>query len=208
MTKAEALGQWYLRLNGFLTIPNFILHPSRPGSARTDVDVAGIRFSHRKEFDSGDIDEPEFRRSTAYLVLAEVKTSRIAPNRAWSDPGAVEDILRAIGISAETDIPSIADSLRMKGIHEAQVLYSAILFIGDDIDAEVESKYCASPRRSWGQVLGFVYDRFRRYDRLKTQVDQWDEVGQTLMRLATDHVTRGDFVREARRAFFLRPGPV
>ena len=208
MTKAEALGQWYLRLNGFLTIPNFILHPPRPGSARTEVDVVGVRLPHRKEFDSGDIDEPEFRRSTAYLVLAEVKTSRIVLNRAWSDPGAIEDILHAIGISAEADIPSIADSLRMNGIHEAQVLYSAILFIGDDIDAEVVSKYRASPRRSWDQVLAFVYDRFRRYDRLKTQVDQWDEVGQTLMCLATAHKTQGDFVREARRAFFLRTGVV
>jgi len=201
---AEALGQWYLRLNGFLTIPNFILHPLQPGSARTEVDVVGVRFPHRREFDSEAIDEYYFRQpNTPYLVLAEVKTSRISRNRAWSNPGVVEAILRAVGISPDGEIQSIADSLRMNGVHKGRGLYSTILFIGDVIDGEVQSKYSASPCKSWDELLRFVHHRFRCHRKVKTDVSQWDPVGQALKCLAQNHETLSDFVREARKVFHL-----
>src|SRR5438876_10790541 len=50
---SESLAVWYFRLNGVFTIPNFVLHPRRQGSARTDIDVAGVRFPFRLEFDEG-----------------------------------------------------------------------------------------------------------------------------------------------------------
>jgi hypothetical protein len=72
--KTEDLAQWYFRLNGFLTVPNFILHPLRKGGARTDVDVVGIRFPYRREFATlrGEIDDSEFAcRDKPYLLLGE-----------------------------------------------------------------------------------------------------------------------------------------
>ena len=41
---SEALGYWFLRLNGFLTIPNFVVHPDT--CARTGEHTAGS-FSAR-----------------------------------------------------------------------------------------------------------------------------------------------------------------
>jgi hypothetical protein len=46
----EELANWYLRLNRLLTIGNFVLHPKKPGSQRTDADAIVIPFSSRKEF--------------------------------------------------------------------------------------------------------------------------------------------------------------
>ena len=52
---SERLAYWYFRLNGFLQIENFIVHPENRGSQRTDADLLGVRFRHRVEraFDGG-----------------------------------------------------------------------------------------------------------------------------------------------------------
>jgi hypothetical protein len=49
MLNAERLAYWYLRLNGFMTIDNFVLHDkSKKGIAhRTDADIYGVRFPFR-----------------------------------------------------------------------------------------------------------------------------------------------------------------
>ncbi len=46
----EKVAYWYFRLNGFLQIENFVVHPTRQGSQRTDADLLAIRFPDRKEF--------------------------------------------------------------------------------------------------------------------------------------------------------------
>lgn len=45
----EKVAYWYLRLNGFLQIENFYIHPVRRGSARTDADLLAVRFPYRAE---------------------------------------------------------------------------------------------------------------------------------------------------------------
>jgi hypothetical protein len=46
----EEIAYWYFRLNGFLTIPSFVLYPVQRGPQRTDADLLGVRFPHRGEF--------------------------------------------------------------------------------------------------------------------------------------------------------------
>jgi hypothetical protein len=47
---AESVAYWYLRLNGCLTITNFIVHPEwRREGVGTDADILGVRFPHRRE---------------------------------------------------------------------------------------------------------------------------------------------------------------
>ena len=50
----EKVAYWYFRLNGFLQIENFVVHPERRGGQRTDADLLAVRFPHRAErlFDS------------------------------------------------------------------------------------------------------------------------------------------------------------
>lgn len=207
MIKAEALAQWYFRLNGFLTIPNFILH--RPGGQRTEVDVIGVRFPHRSELTADKIDEPEFRRSKPYLVLAEAKTNRIDLNRPWVNPegGVIEDILKAVGVHGQESIPSIAQALREVGEHENSALYTSLCFVGDFIAEDVRQRFRQVPSRSWDDVLRFIHNRFTRFDRFKTQVDQWDDVGRELWRLWLESEDYESFARKGRRAFYLRQQP-
>ena len=40
----EKVAYWYFRLNGFLQIENFVVHPERRGSQRTDADLHGLRY--------------------------------------------------------------------------------------------------------------------------------------------------------------------
>ena len=77
---AEDLGYWYFRLNGFLAIPNFVVHPDEGVNQRTDVDVIGVRFPHRSEFVGEPLqDHDEITRLDQHkpvLVFAEVKKRR------------------------------------------------------------------------------------------------------------------------------------
>ena len=45
----EKVAYWYFRLNGFLQIENFVVHPERRGGQRTDADLLAVRFRHRAE---------------------------------------------------------------------------------------------------------------------------------------------------------------
>lgn len=40
----EKVAYWYFRLNGFFQIENFVVHPERRGSQRTDADLLAVRF--------------------------------------------------------------------------------------------------------------------------------------------------------------------
>ena len=45
----EKVAYWYFRLNGYLQIENFVIHPGRRGGQRTDADLLAVRFPHRAE---------------------------------------------------------------------------------------------------------------------------------------------------------------
>ena len=48
--RAEEVAQWYFRLNGFMSIPGFVVHPDQPRNfARTDADLLGVRFPFSSE---------------------------------------------------------------------------------------------------------------------------------------------------------------
>lgn len=80
----EKVAYWYFRLNGFLQIENFVVHPERRGAQRTDADILGVRFPFRAErlFDNPhDImrdDEARLSLSADQIdvVIAEVKTNQ------------------------------------------------------------------------------------------------------------------------------------
>ena len=86
--KAEELAHWYLRFNGFFTISNFVVHPTRRGSQLTDGDIVGVRFPNRAEFPEGPgADDGVFRAagSRPIFVLTEVKPTRCELNPSWFD---------------------------------------------------------------------------------------------------------------------------
>jgi hypothetical protein len=83
---SEALAYWFFRLNGFLTITNFVVHPDIGRKQKTDVDVLGVRFPYRSENRKKPM--ADFRAFTAvkgkpYIIIAEVKERTCNLNVSW-----------------------------------------------------------------------------------------------------------------------------
>jgi hypothetical protein len=48
--RAEDVAHWYFRLNGFLSIPGFVVHPDVSRDyPLTEADLIGVRFSHSRK---------------------------------------------------------------------------------------------------------------------------------------------------------------
>jgi hypothetical protein len=104
---SQDLAYWYLRLNGFLTIPNFVVHPLRGRRQATDVDLLAVRFPHRAEL--GEMEDEELfarDRRRLFVALAEVKTGVCRLNDSWTDARRenIQKILWAIGVFAQSEV--------------------------------------------------------------------------------------------------------
>ncbi|HAK76758.1 MAG TPA: hypothetical protein DCM71_07565 [Runella sp.] len=115
-TKAEILTKWYLRLNGYFTVDNFIIHnPVRISngvvSNSTETDVLAIRLKHSREI-AGQLhiaNDDELLNgfdSAIDFVIAEVKTgNEDKPNKVWrnNNEDAIKYIIRFAGIIESED---------------------------------------------------------------------------------------------------------
>lgn len=130
MDKHEEFAKWYLRLNGYFLVENFVVHAGDDASKinesglisqHTESDLLGIRFPFQKET-SGKLNianDPNLILSEKGLidcVVVEVKSGgKATPNRAWSDPEKIEIIkyiVRFFGILPnEVEISLAAESL-------------------------------------------------------------------------------------------------
>lgn len=77
----EELAYWYLRLNGFFPIGNFVAHKSIAVKYRGDVDLIGVRLPYVYEEVGGKPDDWDsnllalFKPNLAIGVICEVKTA-------------------------------------------------------------------------------------------------------------------------------------
>jgi hypothetical protein len=131
-SKAEILTKWYLRLNGYFTIDNFIVHnpdiiSNGIVSNSTETDVLAIRLKHSREI-AGELhianDEMLLNGLLSNLdfVIAEVKTGdEKKPNKVWrnNNKEAVKYIIRFSGIiESEEEITRVAEKLLIERIYE------------------------------------------------------------------------------------------
>jgi len=205
----ENLAAWYFRLNGFFTIPNFVLHPMRRGSALTDADIAGVRFPYRAEFPEGlGGDDLEFRRivKCPYAVFAEVKKGECRLNGPWSNQqqGNMDRILSDLGLCPSDDIPAVADSLYNAGRFSNESLYCSLFCIGNSASDSVAEDYPDVPQKTWDKVSEFVFQRFKIYRQRKTDHSHWDYVGKTLWEcFESSRNSQEEFENSLRRSFNL-----
>jgi|WetSurMetagenome_2_1015567.scaffolds.fasta_scaffold142204_1 hypothetical protein len=210
MSSAEDLATWYLRLNGFLTISNFNLHPSRRGSQRTDADVVGVRFPFRREFSEDDFDDVKLGcdLSKPTLAITEVKTKDLDLNEAWqsSDKANINKVLADLGLfKSDEEINATAQGLYASGNYGEGAYYCTLLFVGNIDTGKIPTQYSSVPRILWKDVIEFIYRRFRKYIQIKTQHDQWDDLGKSLYQFAVTCNSLGDFEVQVRHHCFLPP---
>jgi hypothetical protein len=85
---AEEVAYWYLRLNGFLTLRNFLVHGDRRGETRTEIDVLGVRFRHRREHLNQPMKDDDWieRARRNIVVFCDAKKGAQDFNNAWAEP--------------------------------------------------------------------------------------------------------------------------
>ena len=191
---SERLAFWFLRLNGFLTIPNFVVHPEGPREdgaypQGTDVDVLGIRFPFRAENRSRAMpDHAEFTGGRRpMVVLSEVKTGRCGLNGPWTDPNRqnMQKVLCAGGFRPADQVDDIAKSLYEKGEWEDGGLVIRIICFGAEHNSGLKRSHPGVPQLLWHQdVLPFIYKRFDEYKLEKQMHHQWDNDAKDLFAAA------------------------
>lgn len=125
---AETLTKWYLRLNGYFTVENFIVHaaddPTRISKGTvgnyTEVDALAVRHQFSKEV-TGTLqilNDPKLisdQNVKIDFVIAETKTRKEnRPNKIWRDKNlnAIKYIIRFAGfIETEEIIAKVAKEL-------------------------------------------------------------------------------------------------
>ena len=180
MNASEWTCVWYLRLNGYFTMPNFIAH-GRP-AAKTDVDVLAIRLGHSFEAnfqdDKGQLKIPD--RGTD-VVFVEVKEDYIGTlNGPWANRavGALDYVLKRVGIVPASHVKAVADAL-----------YDKRSFIGDGFTVRI-CAFGASASKGlvsqgiifvdWKSVFEFIHNRFRDNNEFKRDHCVWDGFGKYL----------------------------
>lgn len=174
MNACEHLGLWYLRLNGYFTMPNFVVHGSR-GSARTDVDVLGVRFPYSREYPD-DVELP-LASGKMDIVLAESKESRCRLNSSWRSDGNDENlayIIKRVGaFETDTSCSIVAKELCEKQRFENATCVVRILCFGSEKNDELGQAI----QVLWPDIIGFIRKRFRKFRRTKADHQHWDSFG-------------------------------
>lgn len=202
----ERLAYWYLRLNGYMTIENFVIHPDRGANQRTDADLLGVRFASRAEnIVMPMADDPNLVRPTSYadVVIAEVKTGLCALNGPWTNPDQenIQRILSAIGVLPVLKRNSAAVSLYENGQFQDKCASIRLIAIGDR-KAELTP---AVTQILFDDILEFIHRRFDAYERQKSSVGNWASDGQELRRLSAAHRNDLKLFREKARDLFRLP---
>jgi len=195
---ADRLALWFLRLNGFMTIANFIVHPEGPREdgaypQRTDVDVLGVRFPFRTEnrlrpMPDHDWFTSEQRR--VMVVLSEVTVGGCKVNGPWTNPELqnMEKVLFAGGFRPAVEVDAIAAALYTHGIWEDAKEDSMVIRIvcfGGRHNSAVGRQFPRVPQLIWSQhVLPFVYQRFTDYHLEKRMHNQWEADARDLFMAA------------------------
>jgi hypothetical protein len=188
---ADDLATWFLRLNGCLTMVNFVLHPpTRRGGARGEFDILGVRFPHRREMyaPGAEIEDHPWLHSDGRidLLIAETTLSSCKLNGPWTqENGRLKYVLRAIGTFQPEILDVVAGDLFHDRSYERNELYRVrVLTFGREEDAALGPNVL---QFTWAHVLAFIYDRFDAHRSAKRDHEPWGPVGRALWDLSIDH---------------------
>lgn len=183
------IANFFFRLNGCATIPNFAIHANQPGeSQQTDVDVLAIRFPHHQEllaYRELIKDHNMFEESGLIdIILAEVNYSITSLKGPWENAHDqnLHRLLQAIGTFPYVYLPAVAGELIDYGQFNDDHYRVRLVTIDDKHN---EWMLPGSTSLFWNEdVLAFIYDRVQIYQQHAMFEGQWDDTGRELFRMA------------------------
>jgi hypothetical protein len=181
----EDIAYWYLRLNGFLILRNFLVHGDRKGETRTDIDVLGVRFQYRREHLDQPMKDDDWiaRAGRTIVVFCEAKKGAADFNPAWTnrDKMTMESFLALVGIIPREHWSSVANELYEVGRSEVNrdVLITALL-MNHDPESKVSTRLKRAQQVQLEHALWFIHRRFKTYHAVKTPHGQWEPSGHTI----------------------------
>ena len=172
MNYGETLAYWYLRLNGFFPLRNFVMHMPADRQQRSDCDILAVRFPGVSEDIGGqrdDWDRTRFERwglslGVPLVLVVQVKTGTEGePGKAF-DTERLKQGIRRVGLwDAETS-EQIAGALGKERLLKTDKATVAKLLIASQ---PVEKDTYLSMKID--EATGFIRDRFKKYSEQKVK---------------------------------------
>lgn len=184
----EDIAYWYLRLNGFLILRNFLVHGDRRGETRTDIDVLGVRFRYRREHLDQPMKDDDWiaRANRTVVVFCEAKKGADDFNPAWTsrDKMTMESFLALVGVIPRDHWPRVANELYEAGRSDVnqEVLITALL-MHHDPKRLVSTRLKSAQQIQLEHALRFIHRRFKKYHSVKTPHGQWEPSGHAIWNL-------------------------
>lgn len=167
MNYGEELCYWYLRLNGFFPVMNFVLHRVEDGDDyRSDVDLIAVRPPHVFEAIGGQEEDWDNYLKTnldfgqCVGILCEVKTGKFRPATIFREHSLTTGIER-IGLFQKEAVDEVVRVLRIEYGFPSEVPYKTIakLLISEKEEPVTDSYL----HRSIKQVEDFILNRVAKY---------------------------------------------
>ena len=139
MNFAEELVYWYLRLNGFFPMTNFVLHRNEEHQT-SDADLMAVRFPHVSEDIGGRPEDwhPRFRdewgidlTGETIGLIAEVKSGRWRHAELNNEDWHIRYGLRRLGMIAPANLDAAVNELRERPIARIGGFTLAKLVVGN-----------------------------------------------------------------------------
>ena len=219
--RAEDVARWYFRLNGFLSIPGFVVHLDKsrahiardgtPRFAKTEADLIGVRFVGSREMINGrDMeDDPTLtslatgRDMQALFILVEVKAGICKMNGPWTsrDSQNMQRVIRRLGLARdEREVEDIAAAMYTVGRYQDNFYTLQYICVGAEKSAELETTFPQVLQIAWRDIGKFLAERFMSFPEKMPDGHvhkQWPEFGRQFGKWFESHRHGVDVVNKA-----------
>lgn len=170
--RAEQVASWYFRLNGFLSIPGYVVHPDTPRRfPRTEADLMAVRFPRSVEKinqipmrDDRCITELTNPSQTLF-VLIEVKSDLCRINGPWSreEEGNMQRAIGRLGFADDAELDAIAEEMYRSLRWESNDYVLQYVAVGKRRNDGLANRYPALVQITWKDIGKFLYRRFKEF---------------------------------------------
>lgn len=210
---AEHVSNWYFRLNGFLSIPGFVVHPDTPKRyPLTEADLIAVRFPNSSEVigERSMVDDSLLtllaNRQQKLFLLVEVKSDLCKINGPWSDPvaGNMQRVINRLGFAKVESVDRIAQQMYAGLRWEDEETVLQYVSVGQRINDGLQRTYPKLRQITWDQISDFLFTRFKQFpeklpDDGRSVHEQWPDFGRRfgkgLRRMSSVQDAR-EFVRQ------------